>query len=123
MNDSGSPSSERRRQQRYELLAQVHVKHANVDYVLALRNLSHSGALLSFGSLPRPMWIRLNTVVEVAIVNPDTYDSVCLQGRVVRVHEDTDGPGVAVEFSKPDDATRDGLSWLIQLAKRAQTAP
>ena len=118
MNDSRPPTPDRRSQQRYELLAQVHVKHASVDYVLALRNLSQSGALLCFDSLPKPAWIRMGTVVEIAIVNPDTYDSVCVNGRVVRLQDDAEFRGVAVEFSKLDDVAGVGLAGLIQMAKR-----
>jgi hypothetical protein len=123
MDDSRPPSSERRSHHRYELLAQVHVEHASVDYVLALGNLSQSGALLCFGSLAKPAWVRLDRMVEVAIVNPETYDSVCLHGRIVRVHTDAEGHGFAVEFSKPDHVAREGLLGLIQLAKRSRTDP
>jgi hypothetical protein len=118
MDDCRPPSSERRSHLRYALLAQVHVKHASVDYVLALGNLSVSGALLGFGSLPKPTWVRLGRMVELAIVNPETYDSVCVDGRIVRVHEDADGHGFAVEFSQPNDLAREGLAGLIQLAQR-----
>jgi hypothetical protein len=117
MQTGWPPSTERRRHQRYELLAQVHVKYAKVDYVLALGNLSESGALLCFGSLPKAMWARLDAVVELAIVNPETYDSVCLNARIVRIHQDADGHGFGVEFLKPDEPAREGLFRLIELAE------
>ncbi len=45
---------ERRRHERYELMAQVRVQRGGTDYVLDLGNLSLSGALLSLGSLRKP---------------------------------------------------------------------
>jgi len=119
MDDSRPPATERRRHQRYALLAQVHVKFATVDYVLALGNLSESGALLCFGSLPKAAWVRLDTIVELAIVNPATYDSVCLHGRIVRIHQDADGHGFAVQFLPPNVSAHEGLLGLIELAGRS----
>ena len=119
MDDSRPPATERRRHQRYALLAQVHVKFATVDYVLALGNLSESGALLCFGSLPKAAWVRPDTIVELAIVNPATYDSVCLHGRIVRIHQDADGHGFAVQFLPPNVSAHEGLLGLIELAGRS----
>jgi hypothetical protein len=118
-----SVSRERRRHERYELLAQVRVKFGKLDYVLELGNLSRSGALLTFGSLKKPGWLSLDKVVEVGIIHPESGDTVELSGTIVRVHQDAQGHGFAVEFSDPEEDAARGLLEVIELAERSVDAP
>ena len=50
------------------MMASVHVRHAAVDYLLELGNISRSGALVLLGSLPQPLWMTLGRKVELSLV-------------------------------------------------------
>jgi len=115
--------SERRRHERYELLAQVRVKFGKIDYVLELGNLSRSGALLTFGSLRKPGWVNLGKLVDVGIIHPESGETVELSGKIVRVHQDAEGYGFAVEFEEPGEDAARGLQQLIELGARGTEAP
>jgi c-di-GMP-binding flagellar brake protein YcgR len=113
--NQGSP--DRRRHARYELIAQVHVRQAKSDYVLELRNISHSGALVVLGSLARPTWIDVDRMVELAIVNPVTLDSVDVRARVVRVQRESEGLIFAVEFVSLTPELQHQIDELTRLGK------
>ena len=114
---------ERRRHQRYELLAQVRVRRGTVDYVVELGNLSLSGALLSLGSLRKPTWVQIGRSAELAIIHPETLDAVDVQGRIVRVAQDESGWSFAVEFIEPDAQAREGILALVVLAAKGKQGP
>ena len=114
---------ERRRHERYDLLAQVRVRRGTVDYVVELTNLSLSGALLSLGSLRKPNWVQMGRATELAIINPETFDAVDIRGRIVRVAQDESGWSFAVEFVEPDDVARQGILQLVVLAARNKQLP
>ena len=113
---------ERRREQRFELLAQVRVKRGRVDYVLALTNISRSGVLVHLGSLKEPTWVVQDRVVELGVINPDDLDTVALKGTIVRLISDDDGTSFAVEFEGLDDTAQAGLDRLVELAQRTESA-
>ena len=97
--------------------------YGTTDYIMELGNLSRSGALLTFGSLGKPLWARLGNQVQVGIVNPQTLDTVQLVGEIVRTHQDADGHGFAVRFQEPDEAAAAGLDELVRLAARREAKP
>ena len=116
--------AERRRHERYELLAQVHLKFGTEDFVLELGNLSRSGALLCLGSLKTPGWVRLGKTLRLGIINPQTLDPVEVTAEIVRIHQDLAGPGFAVEFDELDETAAAGLEQLLWLAAgKAQPPP
>jgi len=91
MSPDSSQDPDRRRHERYDLIAQVHVKNAREDFVLELGNISTSGALLLLGSLGRPSWIDVDRLVDLSIVHPVTQDTALLHGRVMRLQRDEHG--------------------------------
>jgi len=113
--DPSSP--DRRRHARYDLIAQVHVRQAKSDYVLELRNISRSGALVVLGSLSRPSWIDVDRVVELAIVNPETLDSIDVRARVVRIQREPEGLIFATEFVGLTPALQLEVDALTRLGK------
>jgi hypothetical protein len=123
MSVDTKPPRDRRRHERYQLLAQVHIAHDTTAYVLELGNLSRSGALLCLGSLRPPDWIALHRVVQVGIINPETLDTVTLSAQIVRTQQDADGYGFAVRFEPPGAASTEGLDTLLRLAARLRTRP
>jgi len=113
-----SSSSERRRHNRVELLAQVHARFAPEDLLLELQNISLSGALLLLGNVKRPPWVDVDRALELAITNPRTLENVVVFARVVRVQRDEQGLSFAVVFSDMDPVTQRGTEDLIQLGSK-----
>lgn len=108
-----SRGAERRRFQRHEMMASVHVRHAAVDYLLELGNVSRSGALVLLGSLPRPLWMTLGRKVELSLVAlldendaaPSSYrDPLVLRGAIVRMHAGNKGFGMHFDLSDEETA-------------------
>ena len=113
---------ERRRHPRFDLLAQIRVKRGSVTYVLELRNISESGALVHTGTLKTPTWLRPLRDVELNILNPEDLEPVHAKGKVVRVSKVEDGTLFAVQFEEIDDSTRVGITNLMNLGE-AQVVP
>jgi len=126
MADSPDSSShdpggaERRAYSRHELMASVHVRHAAVDHVLELGNISRSGALVLLGSLPTPMWMTLGRQVELLIfalvddneLLPSEYRDPCVaHGKIVRIHGGHKGFGVHFD---EDSETKASIARLMQ---------
>lgn len=114
--------AERRRFQRHEMMASVHVRHAAVDYLLELGNVSRSGALLLLGSLPKPVWMTLGRKVELSLVallddgeeGPSSYrDPLVLRGSIVRMHAGNKGFGM--HFDMSDEQTARSAKRLAEL--------
>ena len=123
MSGSSSDDWERRREARYQLLAEVRVSGAEPTPVLELGNLSRSGALVRFGDLPKPAWVRLGHTVEMDIINPNSLDTLEVTGEIVRVQEDADGHGFAVVFKGCDEAQIEIIDDLIDIADRISALP
>lgn len=98
-------------------MAQVHVKRAATDYVLELRNISHSGVLVLLGTLPKPPWIDIDRTIELSIVNPETLDPVHVSGAVVRIQRDERGLSFAVDFAQLQPATEAAIDALVRLGR------
>jgi hypothetical protein len=116
MATGGPAGLERRRHPRYELMAQVRVKRGHLDYVMDLQNISLGGALLHMGKLDRPGWLAVGRMLEIGIIHPVHYDTLLVDGRVVRLVEDEEGTSVAVEFCELDSEGSDGIAKLVALA-------
>lgn len=117
------PATNRRRHERYELLAAVRAPRVDEDLVLELTNVSRSGALVHLGSLDQPEWLETGETVELAIVDPESLDLVEVAGTVVRV--DRRGPrlGFGVQFHPLDDTARAGVARLCALGRPQPPAP
>jgi hypothetical protein len=98
-------------------LAQVHVSHANVDYVLELTNVSRSGALVHLGGLEKPLWIEKGRIVELCIIIPVDRDTVEVRGRIVRLDQRGDRWGFAVEYLPLSKAAQSAVDRLIALGR------
>ena len=117
----GTPS-DRRRHQRFDLIAHVRVKRGRVDYVMELTNISRSGALVDMGTLDRPKWVSLDGEVEIGIIHPESLDIVPLTGKIVRVQRVGDSIQFAVTFIAPDEHAAE-LDGLIAYAQATSQAP
>ncbi|MBW2454264.1 MAG: PilZ domain-containing protein [Deltaproteobacteria bacterium] len=123
MGSDGPVGTERRRHPRYELMAQVRVKHGKLDYLMDLVNISLGGALLHLGKLVRPGWLAVGRTLEVGIIHPIDYEPVLFDGRVVRLVEDEEGTTVAVEFDDLGEAGSEDLAKLLKLAMDGPATP
>jgi len=116
--------AERRRHPRFEFLGQVRMKRTASDLLMALSNISKSGALVDMGTLRQPSWVGVGRVIEVSIVHPETLESIEIHGRVVRVLNDLKGTRFAVEFVDIDDATEVELqTWLAHASPTPPPLP
>ncbi len=110
---SESAQSERRRHPRYEVLAQVRVRRADTDYVLEVKNLSQSGALVELGDLARPTWVKVGRTLELTLFVPDEDESTDVSGTVRRVVEEVGYAAFAVEFTALSDEAQKYLARLL----------
>lgn len=93
-------TDERRVHPRYDLLAQIRIRHAEVDHVLAILNLSRGGALVDLGTEPRPRWLELHRVVELRVFDGEGGTTLSAKGKVVRVAETIEHRTFAVQFDE-----------------------
>ena len=92
--------SERRRHERFDLIAQVFVRSGKVDTLLDVTNISRSGARLDMGTLRRPNWLALSREVEFRLLDPEGGPLIEITGKVVRIAEDMDQRYFAIEFDE-----------------------
>jgi hypothetical protein len=103
-------SEERRVHPRYDLLAQVSVRHGNVDHVLEIVNLSRGGACVDLGDEPRPRWLALHREVDLRLFDAEGRPVLESRGKVVRISETVDHRTFAVQFDALlDDALVRGV--------------
>lgn len=98
---------ERRRNERYDILAQIRVKRGRVNYIMDVKNLSLSGAFVSSDSIKQFPWFRIGQELEMDLFGAEDLDNIRVEGQIVRVVDS--GPsaeqGFGVEFtSLIDDA-------------------
>jgi hypothetical protein len=108
---------ERRVHPRFDLMAQIRVKRGSVTYVLELRNISKSGALIHTGSLKVPTWVRPYRDIQLYVLHPDDVEPIVLAAKIVRVDKTSDGTLFAVHFDGPDEEVKVGIERLIALGR------
>jgi len=111
------PVPNRRRHDRFELLAAVHATCDEEDLVLELTNISHSGALIHLGSLDKPRWLQTGETVALAIVDPESLELVAVDSTIVRVEQRGRRWGFGVQFHPLDDSTRARVAHLCALGR------
>lgn len=101
-------ADERRIHTRFDLLAQVTVRHGSVDHVLEILNLSRGGALVDLANEARPRWLEMHRVVEVRLFDGEGRTVLEASGKIVRVSESLATRTFAVEFDAllDDEAVR-----------------
>ena len=114
--DAERQGTERRRHERYTLIAQVHVKRAREDIVMELINISLSGALVDMGDVARPGWLEVGRDLNLSITNPVTSALVELTGKVRRIVEEERHLEFGVEFGEADDETAKAVTELLAVA-------
>jgi hypothetical protein len=121
--DWSRQQSERRRDPRFEILAQVRVKSTETDYVLEVKNLSASGALIELGSLERPGWLKIGRRVELTLFVPDHEASADIAGDVVRIVEDSRMCAFGVQFVNTSSAAKSYLEQLLGPGRTLRPKP
>lgn len=116
-------STERRRHQRYSIMAHVRVTRGTVNYVLDVTNISLSGAFVSTLGLPPTAAFRAGQSIELNIFLSESTENIRVFGRIVRTVERNDPParGFGVEFTDVDDTARLGISLLVEIARTSET--
>ena len=109
--------AERRVHPRFDLLAQIRVKRGSVTYVLELRNISKSGALIHTGTLKVPTWVRPQRDIEIHILHPEDLEPVLVSGKIVRVNKTDEGTLFAVHFDSVKEDSKKDIARLIALGR------
>jgi len=99
-------SADRRAHPRYELLAQITVRHGSIDHVLEVINLSRGGALVDLGREPRPPWLSIEREVSARMIDGDGHAVLEVHGRVVRIAETLHHRTFAIQFDELIDDDR-----------------
>lgn len=112
-------SDERRRHQRYEIMAHVRVKRGTINYVLDVTNISLSGVFVSTLGLSRAGQFSVGQSLELNLFLADVAKNVRVLGRIVRL-VDRDAPparGFGVEFVDMDEEAKLGIGLLVETAR------
>lgn len=106
-----------------ELFAQVPSPKGRRAYVLTVRDVSRSGALIELAGF-RPSWLVPDQELELTIAAEGEDESVELRGPVTRVSEAEDDPVFAVRFHDPSRRARRYIERLIATGRtvRAPTS-
>jgi hypothetical protein len=115
-------SFERRRHQRYDIMAHVRVKHGTVNYVLDVTNISLSGLFVSTLGLPRTLQFAAGQSIELNLFFAEVAENVRVFGRIVRMVEREDPParGFGVEFVDVDEEAKLGIALLVETARSSE---
>lgn len=119
---------ERRRHPRFELFAQVWVRHATVVYVMEIANASRSGLLVQVPRSDTPPWVRRGQEVELQLFPANSEATLDLRGRIVRVEAGDEATptryGVELDPLAPEDAERfDEILTLAEIGQDVLVAP
>jgi hypothetical protein len=112
-------SEERRRHQRYDIMAHVRVRRGTVNYILDVTNISSSGAFVSTLGLPRAGQFSAGQSIELNIFLSGVAENIRVLGRIVRMVDREDPParGFGIEFVDVDEEARLGISLLVEAAR------
>jgi hypothetical protein len=115
-------SFERRRHQRYDIMAHVRVKHGTVNHVLDVTNISLSGLFVSTLGLPRTVQFSAGQSIELNLFLSNVAENVQVFGRIVRMVDREDPParGFGVEFVDVDEEARLGIALLVDTARTSE---
>jgi len=116
---------ERRRHERYDIAAQIRVKHGRVNYIMDVANISLSGAFVRCDDLSQLPWFRIDQELDLDIFDFEDLDNISLKARIVRlVDEGGPGhPGFGVQFVNLSHEAYDKLFGLVAVAARMSAQP
>lgn len=118
-------TEERRRHARYDIAAQIRVKHGRVNYIMDVANISLSGAFVRCENLSQLPWFRIDQQVDLDIFDFEDLDNISLQGQIVRI-VDENGPGhsgFGIQFVNLTVEAHDKLFGLVATAARLSAEP
>ena len=112
-------STERRRHQRYDIMAHVRVSRGTVNYILDVTNISLSGLFVSTLGLPRSGQFSAGQSIELNLFLSEVAENIRVLGHIVRMVDRDDPParGFGVEFVDVTEEARVGISLLVDTAR------
>jgi hypothetical protein len=115
-------TSERRRHERFDIMAHVRVRRGTINYVLDVTNVSLSGVFVSTLGLPRGIAFAVGQAVELNLFVAEEAENVPVLGRIVRLVEIESPPtrGFGVEFVDVGEATRAGIGRIVEFARSSE---
>jgi type IV pilus assembly protein PilZ len=103
---------ERRRSDRVELIVRVDYKTVDELFSEFARNINEGGLFVETNTPP-----AVGSSVALQFQIPGSHDPIHVMGRVVRLSEGTDGPGMGIEFENLDGQSRDLINALVRNLK------
>ena len=119
MSDTFVFASEERARPNRELFAQVASPSGKRAYVLTVRDVSRSGALIELSNF-RLSWLVPGRELELTISGEGEDESVELRGPVARVSDSGDDPVFAVRFAGPSRRSRRYIERLIESGRKVR---
>jgi len=109
---------ERRAHLRYEIMAQVEVRHLRTTYLLKVGNLSRSGLFVRVQDRKKLANFRVGQELRLELFVTEEPDTVPVTGRVMRVvaHADPEDEGFGAKFVRVDAETDAKLARLVRMA-------
>ncbi len=99
-----------------EVFAQVRAPGGSDDYVLAVHDVSRTGALIELSDLAPP-WLSAGQEVEFTVIAEGEGSSAEFRGPITRVVEDGQLRGFAVRLDKPGWRARKYLKRLMSAGR------
>ena len=116
---------EKRKHPRYDILAQIRVKHGKVNYIMDVRNLSLSGMFVSSDNVKKLPWFKIGQELEMDLFATEELENIKVNGIIVRIVEEGDATdlGFGVAFSNLEISALESLDNLIAWAKETTIKP
>ena len=119
------PPVERRAHPRYEILAQVRLRHGKVTHVMDVRDVSRSGLFVAAGDPGRAKRFHIGLRVEMDLFAAEDLENLRVTGLIVRRVDrgEPEAIGFGVQFVDVDEATGRALDRLVVLAATHSIRP
>ena len=116
---------ERRKDPRYDIVAQIRVKRGRVNYLMDVRNISMSGAFISSDNVSEFSWAREGTQMEFNLFDLEDLKSVEVKASIVRVigSGDAGRQGFGVRFEDLDPVQKQRLFEMVAYASTQSIHP
>ena len=116
---------ERRKDPRYDIVAQIRVKRGRVNYLMDVRNISMSGAFISSDNVSEFSWAREGTQMAFNLFDLEDLKSVEVKASIVRVigSGDAGRQGFGVRFEDLDPVQKQRLFEMVAYASTQSIHP
>lgn len=125
ISDPKSRVSERREYRRYDVAAQIRLKHSLVNYIMDVSDISLSGAFVATEKLDKMPWFKVGEELEMEIFTTEDLENIKVIGMISRVESKSgeSGQGFGVQFTSINDFMRAKLTTLLDSSSDSSHRP